>query len=71
MELISDIKFEKAKEKKDFFGRVAAPPTIATAQNVLAKPKEVNMKEAGRVFYKFNEGFSNAVRTTLYMKSLL
>ncbi|GAA6060295.1 hypothetical protein JCM10212_002936 [Sporobolomyces blumeae] len=53
----------EVKQAVDFFGRVIVPKALTASQEaaILAEPPR---KKVRQTMYKFNEGFSNAVRTT-------
>ncbi|GAA5845542.1 hypothetical protein JCM5353_006748 [Sporobolomyces roseus] len=54
----------EVKQAVDFFGRAIVAKALTASQEaaaLLAPPPPKNIKQT---MYKFNEGFSNAVRTT-------
>lgn len=62
------------KVERDFFGRIIkSNKKVAKAlENIdvdLPELQEVRLER--KVLYKFNEGYSNAVKRTLYIKDLL
>ncbi|KAG0199946.1 hypothetical protein BGX28_006874 [Mortierella sp. GBA30] len=75
-----DIDGEKlAKEAVDFFGRTIVQPksratmegTLATSLDISAAGGGVRPKKKTRIWYKFNEGFSNAVKAKVFINELL
>ena len=63
---VEDVSSDEPLVKRDFFGRaiVAAQPTMTSVPKMSAKPK-------AKVFIKFSDGFSDAVRNNISMKELL
>lgn len=58
------------KVAKDFFGRVVSPPKQDSENQ--KKPVNVNLGvKKHAIVYKFNEGFSNAVRKPVYVKDFM
>lgn len=64
------------KPEKDFFGRQIVKTVVSTS-TVGANQEEPIVKKIGKavgnsdVWFRFNEGFSNAVRRNVYIKDLL
>ena len=53
------------KPIRDFFGRVVSPPK-SNKENSIDLPNN-----NANIIYKYNEGYSNAVRKPIYMRDLL
>ncbi|XP_039265206.2 chromosome transmission fidelity protein 18 homolog [Styela clava] len=62
----------KEKPVMDFFSRFKKVKKVRTNED---KPREPAIRDPGignsQIWYKFNEGFSNAVRQTVYIKDFL
>lgn len=63
------LEIKEEKVAKDFFGRVIVIPDATDEDGGSRENRDV--EEAAKVWYKFNEGFSNAVRNPLYVRDFL
>ncbi|KAH9271827.1 hypothetical protein BASA83_005929 [Batrachochytrium salamandrivorans] len=59
----------EAQLPRDFFGRLIE--TKAVMEDDPSDKKNLRLGSGVKISYKFNEGFSNAVRTTVYVKDFL
>ncbi|XP_015279552.1 PREDICTED: chromosome transmission fidelity protein 18 homolog [Gekko japonicus] len=75
-EIVKRATFEE-KPETDFFGRVIVKKKASPSTANLAPEKNTTEKRVGRavgqsdVWFRFNEGVSNAVRRNIYIKDLL
>lgn len=53
--------------RKDFFGRPVVPKTPAAEMQTAGTPRQ---SPQGRIWFKFNEGFTNAIRRPLRLRDL-
>ncbi|KAI1316192.1 hypothetical protein EDD11_010364 [Mortierella claussenii] len=61
---------EQEREAVDFFGRVISKPEAKSNDSSAAIPVATKPKKT-RIWYKFNEGFSNAVKAKVFISELL
>jgi len=74
-DLITSIHVEPEQTAKDFFGRVLEPRTLeengGVAQKLTIQEAERKRRTERRIWYKFNEGFSNAVKMKRTLADIL